>query len=140
MVRYRSPFHQLKINYYCGKGRNYTEEEDRFLVCTLYKLGLEKENIYDDLRNNIRNSLLFRFDWFIKSRTSAELQRRCNTLISLVERENQEIDEKLKKNNKSNAKTTSSGINNGNNGASKRKIDASTNSNNSSKAKKNKTN
>lgn len=36
----------------------------------------------------------FRFDWFIKSRTAMELQRRCNTLITLIERENQELEEK----------------------------------------------
>lgn len=36
----------------------------------------------------------FRFDWFIKSRTAMELQRRCNTLITLIERENQELEER----------------------------------------------
>lgn len=30
----------------------------------------------------------------MKSRTALELQRRCNTLITLIERENQEIEEK----------------------------------------------
>ena len=30
--RYRSPFHQLHIMYGTNKGKNYTEEEDRFLV------------------------------------------------------------------------------------------------------------
>ena len=32
MARYRSPFHQLHIVYGTNKGKNYTEEEDRFLV------------------------------------------------------------------------------------------------------------
>ena len=32
MSRYRSPFHQLRIVYGTNKGKNYTEEEDRFLV------------------------------------------------------------------------------------------------------------
>jgi len=32
MMRYRSPFHQLHIVYGTNKGKNYTEEEDRFLV------------------------------------------------------------------------------------------------------------
>ena len=32
MTRYRSPFHQLHIVYGTNKGKNYTEEEDRFLV------------------------------------------------------------------------------------------------------------
>lgn len=42
----------------------------------------------------IRCAPQFRFDWFIKSRTAMELQRRCNTLITLIERENQELEEK----------------------------------------------
>lgn len=41
-----------------------------------------------------RSSPQFRFDWFLKSRTAMELQRRCNTLITLIERENQELEEK----------------------------------------------
>lgn len=32
MCRYKSPFHQLHIVYGTNKGKNYTEEEDRFLV------------------------------------------------------------------------------------------------------------
>lgn len=35
MARYRSPFHQLHIVYGTNKGKNYTEEEDRFLVSVL---------------------------------------------------------------------------------------------------------
>ena len=52
------------------KERNYTEEEDRFLICMLHKLGFDKENVYDELRQCIRNSPQFRFDWFLKSRTA----------------------------------------------------------------------
>jgi len=96
MARYRAPFHQLRIAYGTNKGKNYTEEEDRFLVCMLHKLGFDKENAYDELRQQIRKAPQFRFDWFIKSRTAAELQRRCNTLITLIERENQELEEKEK--------------------------------------------
>ncbi|XP_069692147.1 chromatin-remodeling complex ATPase chain Iswi isoform X2 [Periplaneta americana] len=94
MARYRAPFHQLRIAYGTNKGKNYTEEEDRFLVCMLHKLGFDKENVYEELRAAVRNAPQFRFDWFIKSRTAMELQRRCNTLITLIERENQELEEK----------------------------------------------
>ncbi|XP_014676572.1 PREDICTED: SWI/SNF-related matrix-associated actin-dependent regulator of chromatin subfamily A member 5-like [Priapulus caudatus] len=96
MARYRAPFHQLRIQYGTNKGKNYTEDEDRFLVCMLHKLGFDKENVYDELRTSVRQAPQFRFDWFIKSRTAMELQRRCNTLITLIERENQEIEEKEK--------------------------------------------
>lgn len=96
VTRYRAPFHQLHIAYGNNKGKNYTEEEDRFLVCMLHKLGFDKENVYDQLRSAVRCAPQFRFDWFIKSRTASELQRRCNTLITLIERENQELEEKEK--------------------------------------------
>merc|ERR1712061_764767 len=62
----------------------------------LHKLGFDKENVYEELRAEVRNAPQFRFDWFIKSRTAMELQRRCNTLISLIEKENNEIEEKEK--------------------------------------------
>lgn len=65
-------------------------------MCMLHKLGFDKENVYEELRSAIRSSPQFRFDWFLKSRTALELQRRCNTLITLIERENQEIEEKEK--------------------------------------------
>ncbi|XP_037087225.1 SWI/SNF-related matrix-associated actin-dependent regulator of chromatin subfamily A member 5-like [Pollicipes pollicipes] len=94
MARYRAPFHQMRISYGTNKGKNYTEEEDRFLVCMLHKLGFDKENVYEELRAAVRTAPQFRFDWFIKSRTAMELQRRCNTLITLIERENQELEER----------------------------------------------
>merc|ERR1712141_131408 len=107
IARYRAPFHQLRLAYGTNKGKNYTEEEDRFLVCMLHKLGFDKENVYEELRAAVRNAPQFRFDWFIKSRTAMELQRRCNTLITLIERENNEIEEKEKaeKKNKKGAKS-----------------------------------
>ena len=30
IVRYRAPFHQLRLAYGTNKGKNYTEEEDRY--------------------------------------------------------------------------------------------------------------
>ncbi|KAG8553692.1 hypothetical protein GDO81_003515 [Engystomops pustulosus] len=94
IARYKAPFHQLRIQYGTNKGKNYTEEEDRFLICMLHKMGFDKENVYEELRQCVRIAPQFRFDWFIKSRTAMELQRRCNTLISLIEKENLEIEEK----------------------------------------------
>lgn len=54
MSRYRAAFHQLRIAYGTNKGKNYTEEEDRFLVCMLHKLGFDKENVYEELRAMVR--------------------------------------------------------------------------------------
>merc|ERR1711992_218691 len=111
IARYKAPFHQLRIAYGTNKGKNYTEEEDRFLVCMLHKLGFDKENVYEELRSTVRNSPQFRFDWFIKSRTAMELQRRCNTLITLIERENHEIEEKEKAEKKKKPNKSSSNEN-----------------------------
>ncbi|CAO0800894.1 unnamed protein product [Mucor circinelloides] len=92
--RHRVPLQQLKIHYtQPTKGKNYTEEEDRFLVVMLEKYGYGTENVYDNIRREIKQSPLFRFDWFLKSRTSQEVARRCNTLISLIQKENAEFEE-----------------------------------------------
>ena len=52
----------------------------------------------------VRSSPAFRFDWFIKSRTSTELQRRCTTLINLIENEIKEMAETEKKKKPANRK------------------------------------
>uniref|UniRef100_A0A915LJL4 Uncharacterized protein n=1 Tax=Meloidogyne javanica TaxID=6303 RepID=A0A915LJL4_MELJA len=87
IIKYKAPQHQLRINYGGSKCKNYTEEEDRFLLFHLYELGFDNENVYDELRQKIRCAPQFRFDWFIRSRTTMEIQRRCNILISLIEKE-----------------------------------------------------
>jgi len=86
---YRVPLQQLKINYSTSTGNKkvYTEEEDRFLIVMLDKYGLESEGLYDRIRYEIRESPLFRFDWFFLSRTPLEINRRCTTLITTVQRE-----------------------------------------------------
>ncbi|KAG5438230.1 hypothetical protein PCANB_003081 [Pneumocystis canis] len=85
--QYRAPLQQLKIMYNQNKGKSYTEEEDRFLLVKLNEYGLSTEDVYERLREEIRISPLFRFDWFFKSRTALELQRRCATLLTSVKRE-----------------------------------------------------
>ena len=53
----------------------------------LDKFGLGREDLYERIREEIRESPLFRFDWFFLSRTSLEIQRRCTTLLTMVMRE-----------------------------------------------------
>ncbi|XP_021043177.1 probable global transcription activator SNF2L1 isoform X3 [Mus pahari] len=106
IARYKAPFHQLRIQYGTSKGKNYTEEEDRFLICMLHKMGFDRENVYEELRQCVRNAPQFRFDWFIKSRTAMEFQRRCNTLITLIEKENMEIEERERAEKKKRATKT----------------------------------
>jgi SWI/SNF-related matrix-associated actin-dependent regulator of chromatin subfamily A member 5 len=86
---YRMPLQQMTIKYTVSTTNKkvYTEEEDRFLLVMLNKHGVEGDLIYEQIRDEIRESPLFRFDWFFLSRTPQEIGRRCNTLIQTVVRE-----------------------------------------------------
>ncbi|KAJ0238585.1 ISWI chromatin-remodeling complex ATPase CHR17 [Hirschfeldia incana] len=89
--RYRNPWLELKIQYGQNKGKLYNEECDRFMVCMVHKLGYGN---WEELKTAFKTSPLFSFDWYVKSRSSQELARRCETLIRLIEKENQEYDER----------------------------------------------
>jgi SWI/SNF-related matrix-associated actin-dependent regulator of chromatin subfamily A member 5 len=95
---YRMPLQQMQIKYTVSTTNKkvYTEEEDKFLVVMLHKHGVEGEFIYEKIRDEIRESPLFRFDWFFLSRTPQEIGRRCTTLISAIVRELGEGDVKNK--------------------------------------------
>ena len=66
------------------KGRYFTEEEDTYLIYATHKVGYGN---WDALRNEIRLSEQFRFDWFLKSRTAAQLQARTDALIRIIQKE-----------------------------------------------------
>lgn len=85
----RVPLQQMKINYSVSTTNKkvYTEEEDRFLLVMLDRFGVDTEGIYEKIRDEIRESPLFRFDWFFLSRTPVEISRRCTTLLTTVARE-----------------------------------------------------
>lgn len=76
---------KLKINYGpSSKGKSYTVEEDIFLIFATHKVGYGN---WDDLKTEIRQSWQFRFDWFFKTRTPAQLQQRTDTLIRLIQKD-----------------------------------------------------
>ena len=89
MDMYRVPLQQLRLNYSVSTTNKkvYTEEEDRFLLVMLDRYGIDVEGIYEKIRDEIRESPLFRFDWFFLSRTPIEIGRRCTTLLTTVARE-----------------------------------------------------
>ena len=97
MDMYRVPLQQLKLNYSVSTTNKkvYTEEEDRFLLVMLDRFGVDGEGIYDRIRDEIRESPLFRFDWFFLSRTPQEIGRRCATLLTTVAREFEAGDVKM---------------------------------------------
>jgi hypothetical protein len=87
VARSPDPFRTLHVPYGADKRamqRGYTEEEDRFLICMLNVLGY---GAWDALKAEIRRAEVFRFDFFIKSRSAGDLSRRADTLIRLLEKE-----------------------------------------------------
>lgn len=92
MSMYRVPLQQLKLSYSVSTTNKkvYTEEEDRFLLVMLDRYGVDSESVYEKIRDEIRESPLFRFDWFFLSRTPIEIGRRCAALLTTVAREFQE--------------------------------------------------
>ncbi|KAF1989540.1 chromatin remodelling complex ATPase chain ISW1 [Aulographum hederae CBS 113979] len=94
---YRVPLQQMKISYSVSTTNKkvYTEEEDRFLLVMLDRFGVDTEGIHERIRDEIRESPLFRFDWFFLSRTPVEISRRCTTLLTTVAREFDSNDGKI---------------------------------------------
>ncbi|KAF4613338.1 hypothetical protein D9613_011056 [Agrocybe pediades] len=84
------PMQELELNYPTTKGKVYSEEEDRYLLCRLYHYGMQSDDVYERIKKDITEFPVFRFDWFFKSRSPQELQRRCNTLLGMIEKEEEQ--------------------------------------------------
>lgn len=86
---------KMTFNYGTGtKGRAYQEEEDAFLVAMMYCHGY---GAAERIRMAIRRAWQFRFDWYFKSRSAQEIQKRCDVLVKIIEKENDDIREEMKK-------------------------------------------
>ncbi|CAG8576411.1 3231_t:CDS:2, partial [Racocetra fulgida] len=90
VAQYRTPGHQLQVSNQAKGKTLFSEEEDRYLLIALAKYGYGTEDVYEKIRNEIENAEVFRFNWFIKSRTAGEIARRCTTLINLIQKEHGE--------------------------------------------------
>lgn len=86
---YKYPLQELVLKYppAATNKRTFTDEEDRFLIVQMYRFGLDRPDLYERIRDVIRMSPLFRFDFFLQSRSTAEISRRCSTLIACVFKE-----------------------------------------------------
>jgi len=89
-----NPWQTLSIKYGNNRGKLFTEDEDRFLVCMTYELGYGK---WEELKREVRRCPDFRFDWLFKSRTPIELGRRVDLLIRLIQNENKEPGQRKRK-------------------------------------------
>lgn len=84
---YKYPMQEMHLQYSQTKGKIYSEEEDRYLLCRLAFYGLATDDLYEKIKKDINEFPVFRFDWFIRSRTPVEIGRRCTTLISMITKE-----------------------------------------------------
>lgn len=90
----RCSWHKMKIQYAPGtRNRAYQEEEDAFLIAMMYRHGY---GAAERIRMEIRRAWQFRFDWYFKSRSTLEIQKRCDLLVKVVEREMEEYRKKEK--------------------------------------------
>ena len=80
MSEYRDPSVELRIRYPRNMYQDYTEEEDRFLLWTFYKFGLDHPPVYEE----VHRSAQFQFAWFLQSRTPL-----VRLFLSSVERPDQ---------------------------------------------------
>jgi SWI/SNF-related matrix-associated actin-dependent regulator of chromatin subfamily A member 5 len=79
----------MRLNYAPGtKNRAYTEEEDAFLLCMMHRHGY---GAVERIRMEIRRAPQFRFDWYFKSRNSHEIQKRCDAIVKMTEKEIEDI-------------------------------------------------
>ncbi|PVU91306.1 hypothetical protein BB561_004475 [Smittium simulii] len=62
--------------------KKFTDIEDFFILFALNELDILDDDVFFDLQQIIRSSELFRFNWFIKSRTHYELSKRFQSLIT----------------------------------------------------------
>lgn len=103
-----APLDNMTIQYPPNNSKRiYSVSEDRFLLVTVNKIGLMTENVWEKVKAEIRRSEMFRFDWFLSSRTPQEIARRTNTLLLAVTREFEGPDA-LKRKRDRKATTTSS--------------------------------
>lgn len=87
--QYKYPLQELVLRYppAATNKRVFSEEEDRFLLVQLYRFGLDLPDVYERIRQAIRELPLFQFDFFFQSRNTGELSRRCLTLLACVLKE-----------------------------------------------------
>jgi len=54
------PMQELELNYPTTKGKVYSEEEDRYLLCRLHHYGMQCEDVYERIKRDISEFPVFR--------------------------------------------------------------------------------
>mmetsp|Transcript_13792 Transcript_13792/g.29113 ORF Transcript_13792/g.29113 Transcript_13792/m.29113 type:complete len:1161 (-) Transcript_13792:1566-5048(-) len=99
LLKQHSPWDLLQyswstMQFKYGSGQktwSYRQEEDAFLMMMMHRHGYGAAR---RIQLEIRRAWQFRFNWFFKSRSPQEIQKRCDLLIKNVEKELEECHEK----------------------------------------------
>ncbi|GEQ68816.1 hypothetical protein JCM33374_g2485 [Metschnikowia sp. JCM 33374] len=84
------PLEDLKIQYPPNNSKRvFSKLEDRFILCCVYRYGIFADRLGEKIKQEILQSELFKFDWYITSRTPQELNRRISTLMLSLARESE---------------------------------------------------
>ncbi|EEY63798.1 chromatin-remodeling complex ATPase chain, putative [Phytophthora infestans T30-4] len=94
--RYANPWEDMPINYQGKGGKVFTEEEDRVLLCLVNQFGY---GAWDRIKQEICSMEMFAFDYYLRSRTAAEIGRRCDALMRICEKDNADLEIREKKEN-----------------------------------------
>ncbi|CAI5702838.1 unnamed protein product [Peronospora effusa] len=94
--RYANPWEDMPINYQGKGGKVFTEEEDRVLLCLVNQFGY---GAWDRIKQEICSMEMFAFDYYLRSRTAAEIGRRCDSLMRICEKDNADLELREKKEN-----------------------------------------
>ena len=87
LQKYQNPIKELSFEASgLHKSKLYSTESDRLL---LYLTNVVGYGQWDQLRSRIRKSNICKFDYVLTSRTTAELQRRVDYLLKIIERESE---------------------------------------------------
>eukprot|EP00605_Chrysophyceae_sp_TOSAG23-4_P002848 GSChrysophyteH1.ASY1.ANO1.3137.1 assembled CDS len=87
--------------------RTFSKEEDRALLCLVHMYGY---GAWDQIRSAVRNSELFRFNYFMQSCSEDAFAKRCEVLMRAAQRELTEIEMKKAEDKESDNRTVQLGI------------------------------
>ncbi len=72
----------------------FTEDNDRLLLCLVNTFGYGS---WDKIKREIHAAPTCTFDYYLKSRSAADIGRRCDSLMRICEKDNADFELKEKK-------------------------------------------
>ena len=88
LAMFQNPWQNFQWSKTTARDRQFTAEEDRFLICCAEKYG---HGQWEAIRLAIRRKEAFRFDYHFRSMTTHDIGKRCEMLMRAAEREVEQL-------------------------------------------------